>query len=76
MLQWLWDNEGPWDDESCKEACAGAAKGGHLDVLQWCKVKGFAWDVSTPTGAANRGHLEVSYSMIEGGGGERKGGGG
>ena len=36
MLQWARENGCPWDEMTC----AGAAKGGHLEVLQWEHANG------------------------------------
>ena len=37
----------------------GAAKYGHLEVLQWARANGCPWDEKTCLGAAEGGHLEV-----------------
>jgi hypothetical protein len=36
VLQWARANGCPWN----KRTCAGAAKGGHLDVLMWARANG------------------------------------
>ena len=36
MLQWAHENGCPWDEMTC----AVAAKGGHLEVLQWEHANG------------------------------------
>ena len=36
-----------------------AAMGGHLEVLQWARANGCAWDADTCRDAAGGGHLEV-----------------
>ncbi len=46
----------PWDEETC----ANAARGGHLELLQWARVTGCPWNGQTCLGnAARGGHLEV-----------------
>ena len=45
----------PWDEWTC----AYAARGGHLEVLQWARANGAPWDEDTCTAAARSGHLEV-----------------
>jgi len=32
--------------------CASAARGGHVDLLQWCRAQGWVWDATTCAGAA------------------------
>jgi hypothetical protein len=39
--------------------CSGAAKGGHLNILQWARANGCPWDEGTCDEAAWGGHLEV-----------------
>ena len=39
--------------------CPSAAEGGHLEVLQWARAKGYPWDLLTCALAAANGHLEV-----------------
>ena len=39
--------------------CPSAAEGGHLEVLQWARAKGYPWDERTCMLAAKNGHLEV-----------------
>eukprot|EP00588_Corethron_pennatum_P020430 CAMPEP_0194332666 /NCGR_PEP_ID=MMETSP0171-20130528/59922_1 /TAXON_ID=218684 /ORGANISM="Corethron pennatum, Strain L29A3" /LENGTH=51 /DNA_ID=CAMNT_0039094613 /DNA_START=21 /DNA_END=173 /DNA_ORIENTATION=+ len=39
--------------------CWGAAKGGHLAVLQWLREKRCPWNSLTCMGAAKGGNLEV-----------------
>ena len=39
--------------------CRMAAKGGHLEVLQWARTNGCPWDTRTCSRAAEGGHLEV-----------------
>jgi hypothetical protein len=41
------------------EACRIAALAGRLDVLQWERSRGAAWDRTTCAAAANGGHLDV-----------------
>ena len=38
--------------------CANAAKGGHLEILQWARENDCPWDSSTCSYAASGGHLE------------------
>ncbi len=45
---WIWNN-----------TCAGAAKGGHLEILQWLKSQGCPWNNETCADAAEGGHLEL-----------------
>jgi hypothetical protein len=45
----------PWD----KWTCFGAAKRGHLEVLQWARTNGCPWDEDTCASAARGGHVEV-----------------
>ena len=54
VLEWLRENECPWDFRTC----AGAAKRGHLEVLKWARENGCPWDERTCAGAAKGGHLE------------------
>lgn len=39
--------------------CSSAARGGHLEVLQWLRSIGCPWDSYTCSSAANGGHLDV-----------------
>jgi hypothetical protein len=39
--------------------CEFAARGGHLEVLQWARANGCGWGISTCHEAARGGHLEV-----------------
>ena len=39
--------------------CMCAAKGGHIQVLQWARTKGCPWDAQTCNFAALAGHLEI-----------------
>ena len=55
VLEWLRENECPWDEETCTEA----ASGGHLEVLQWARENGCPWDEETCSEAASGGHLET-----------------
>jgi hypothetical protein len=48
-------NHCPWDEWTC----AGAAKGGHLEILKWLRANDCPWDERTCSGAAYGGHLEV-----------------
>ena len=40
-------------------ACAWIARPGNLEVLQWARENGCAWDSHTCACAAEGGHLEV-----------------
>jgi hypothetical protein len=44
-----------WDEKTC----SAAAERGHLEVLQWLRVKGCPWDEWTCDNAAKNGHLHV-----------------
>eukprot|EP00611_Tribonema_gayanum_P028733 TRINITY_DN7481_c0_g1_i1.p2 TRINITY_DN7481_c0_g1~~TRINITY_DN7481_c0_g1_i1.p2 ORF type:complete len:266 (-),score=11.40 TRINITY_DN7481_c0_g1_i1:174-971(-) len=55
MLQWLRQNNCPWESSTC----ASAAIGGHLNVLQWARDNGCPWNEWTCQYAAMYGHLEV-----------------
>ncbi|KAG5181337.1 hypothetical protein JKP88DRAFT_157952 [Tribonema minus] len=41
------------------DVCAAAAAGGHMDVLQWARGAGCAWDERVCAHARVNGHLEV-----------------
>ncbi|UPR04914.1 hypothetical protein HOP50_18g82590 [Chloropicon primus] len=41
------------------KVCAGAAKGGHLGILQWARSKGCPWSLSVARNAAEECHLDV-----------------
>ena len=45
----------PW----VKETCAWAAEGGHLEVLQWARLRLCPWNALTCVCAAKHGHLEM-----------------
>jgi hypothetical protein len=47
------------DRLSKSSVCQLAAKGGHLDVLQWVRLNGCPWDAETCVAAAMGGHREV-----------------
>ena len=55
VLQWLRENECPWEEDTCR----AATKGGHLEVLKWARANGCPWDEETCAWAAENGHLEV-----------------
>ena len=55
VLEWLRENECPWDFRTCAEA----AKGGHLEVVKWARAKGCPWDEWTCAYAAKGGQLDV-----------------
>jgi hypothetical protein len=56
MIQWLYTNHGSVFNE---QACAFAARGGHLHILKWLRTKGCCWDRFTCLDAAENGHFEV-----------------
>jgi hypothetical protein len=39
--------------------CAEAAAGGHVDVLEWLRARGYWWDTHTFAAAAAHGHLDA-----------------
>jgi hypothetical protein len=39
--------------------CRAAARGGHLEVLQWVRANGCPWDVDTIARAREYGHDDV-----------------
>ena len=55
VLQWLRENECPWDELTCR----AAADGGQLEVLKWARANGCPWDEKTCAFAAEGGHLEM-----------------
>src|SRR5689334_21762832 len=61
LLEWARQANGmcrsakAWD----KSTCAGAAQGGHLEVLKWARANGCPWNEWTCANAAAGGHLEV-----------------
>jgi hypothetical protein len=62
-MRWLRANGGGWD----ADACAEAAKGGHLRLLKWLRSKGCPWNEQTATNAALEGHLHVlSWALMNG----------
>jgi hypothetical protein len=42
-----------------REACAYAAREGHLELLKWARENGCDWDSRTCANAAEGGHLEL-----------------
>ena len=54
VLEWLRENECPWDKNTCE-----AASGGHLEVPMWARENDCPWDENTCKEAACGGHLEV-----------------
>jgi hypothetical protein len=54
-MRWLRSNGGGWD----ADACAEAAKGGHLKLLKWLRSKGCPWNEKTAENAAREGHVHV-----------------
>lgn len=63
MLEYLWVNDCPWNEYTCKFA----AEGGHLDVLRWCRSKGCPWDEDVCAFAAQEGHMEVLHWAVANG---------
>lgn len=62
MLSWaIIDQEWPLD----AVACAGAARGGHLEILKWLRSLGCPWDGFTTRAAALGGHKEVYDWVVE-----------
>jgi len=53
----------PWDEQTCYMA----ARGGHLEVLQWARANGCRWNEYTCSGAASDGHLEERVYVLGGG---------
>ena len=41
--------------------CQAAARGGHLEMLQWARANGCPWNAETCYRAAKGGHLEVLH---------------
>ena len=41
-----------------EETCAGAAEGGHLEVLKWARANGCPWDEDTRRLARRKGYVE------------------
>jgi hypothetical protein len=39
--------------------CEAAARGGHLEMLQWARANGCPWNEMTCSGAVTGGHLDV-----------------
>ena len=50
-----------------ENTCAFAAKGGHLDILQYLRANGCPWDEWTCARAANNGHLDILQYAHENG---------
>ena len=44
---------------SIQFACTGAAEGGQLEILQWLRANGCAWDSQTSWWAVSKGDVEV-----------------
>jgi hypothetical protein len=51
----------PWNES----ACARAAEGGQLHILQWLRLRGAPWDATTPCWAAREGHLHIVKWAVE-----------
>ena len=47
------------------EACAYAARGGHLEMVKFLHEKGCPWDADTTKGAAGGGHLDMLKFLHE-----------
>lgn len=52
-LQWLRENECPWNCDTCH----AAAEGGHLSCLKWARENGCPWNIVTCMVAAEGGHF-------------------
>ena len=46
-------------------ACAGAAGGGHIPVLEWLRKKGAKWDARACAEAAMHGHLDCLRWLVD-----------
>jgi hypothetical protein len=57
LLRWLVSRNPPCPRDA--RACAVAAYGGHMTILQWLRSNDFPWDEGTPAGAASSGSLEM-----------------
>lgn len=56
VLQWLRENQVPWDASTCSMA----ARGGHLELLKWARENGCVWNEKKICHAAAKGgHLDV-----------------
>ena len=51
----------PWDWSTC----SAAAKGGHLEVLQWARANGCPWHEKELHIAAENGHEAMVRALIE-----------
>ena len=58
ILQWLHENEFPWD----KYTCACAVQGDHLEILQYLYENGYPWDGTSCALAAKNGKLEITVA--------------
>jgi len=74
VVDWLVGSGCPWQEKNEEDAphvggkaCASAAKGGHLHVLQFLRSQhvNAKWNCKTPMKAAEHGHLEVLRWAIE-----------
>lgn len=45
--------------------CRGAARGGHIDIINWAKEHGAHWEVDIFHEAARGGHIEVLMMFQE-----------
>ena len=57
LVKWAIEQGCPREED--RVVCALAARGGHLDTLQWLRASGFEWDCRTCSFAAEGGHLDV-----------------
>jgi hypothetical protein len=62
-MKYLHENGCPWNED----ACAIAAKGGHVEVLKWLHENGCPWNKRTCAYAANEGQLEMLQYLRENG---------
>mmetsp|Transcript_10481 Transcript_10481/g.20934 ORF Transcript_10481/g.20934 Transcript_10481/m.20934 type:complete len:491 (+) Transcript_10481:160-1632(+) len=64
-LKWLVEEKKcPWDKEY---VCTVAARGGHVETLEWARRKGCPWDEGTCREAARRGRLKLLQALRHGG---------
>ena len=58
LVTWALDQGCP-RTQGWRGLCGAAARGGHLETLQWLRANGHPWNVFTCAAAAEGGHLEV-----------------
>lgn len=63
MILWARDQGYPWD----AKACAGAARGGHVNLLVWLREQGCPWDSRACAAAAKSGRIDL-YQWLRVGG--------